>query len=413
MTLNRLQSRHRQIFEWISILAVVFALLCTAPAAFGRADDSIAALKHQAEELVKAEKFTEALPILEKIVAAEPNDAHTQFNLAFALIGQAIVTKDLAERKAMRIRARNSFLKAKELGETAPVLVALIEGLPADGSDTNTFSTNTQVNDLMNGAEALFAQGKLDEALLGYQRALELDPKMYHAALFSGDVFTQKGDFPSAEIWYQKAIAIDPNKETAYRYSATPFMKQQKYDVARDRYVEAYIAEPYNKFSAAGLNQWSQVTKTSIGHPKIDIPVEVTVEDKGDTKINITADAMMNKDGGGAGWILYGGTRTQWHKEKFAKAFPDEKVYRHSLAEEAEALRAVISISTTSDAKLKNLSPALLKLKKLNDEGLLESYILLARADEGIAEDYPAYRDKNRDKLRRYVVDYVLTAGGK
>jgi tetratricopeptide (TPR) repeat protein len=413
MTPSHIQSQHERIFVRISLLAVLFALLCMTPAASGLADDSLAALKQQADALIKAEKFTEALPILEKIVAAEPNNASMQFNLGFALIGQAIVTKDAAERKAMRVRARNSFQKAKELGETAPVLEALIEGVPADGADSNPFSANIQANDLMNGAEALFAQGKLDEALLGYQRALELDPKLYHAALFSGDVFTQKGDFPNAEIWYQKAIAIDPNKETAYRYSATPFMKQKKYDVARDRYVEAYIAEPYNKFSAAGLNQWSQVTKTPIGHPKIDIPVEVTVDDKGDAKINITADAMMNKDGGGAGWILYGGTRTTWRREKFAKTFPNEKVYRHSLAEESEALRAVISISTSPDPKLKNNSPALLKLKKLNDEGLLESYILLARADEGIAQDYDAYRDKNRDKLRRYVVDYVLTAGGK
>jgi hypothetical protein len=53
------------------------------------------------------------------------------------------------------------------------------------------------------------------------------------------------------------------------------------------------------------------------------------------------------------------------------------------------------------------------KLKKLNDEGLLEAYILLARPDEGIAEDHPAYLKRERDKLRRYVVEYVMTGGGK
>jgi hypothetical protein len=67
----------------------------------------------------------------------------------------------------------------------------------------------------------------------------------------------------------------------------------------------------------------------------------------------------------------------------------------------------------TSDKKVKNLNPSLAKLKKLDDEGLLESYILLARPDQGIAQDYPAYRDQHRDKLRKYVVDYVLTGGGK
>src|SRR5882724_10050755 len=375
----------------------------------GQTGSDLAAVKQQADQLISAEKFTEALPLIERVLTAEPGNAHFQFNLGFALIGQGTVTKEPAERKAIRIRARNAFIKARDLGEKAPVLDAVIEGLPADGSDTNGFSPNAQVNDLMNGAEALFSQGKLDEALLGYQRALELEPKLYYAALFCGDVFTQKGDFPSAEIWYQKAIAIDPNRETAYRYSATPLMKQQKYELARDRYIEAFIAEPFSKFSVAGLNQWSQVTKTPIANPNVDIPVEVKIDDKGEMQINMTANMSGGGNDGVGAWILYGGTRIEWHKQKFAATFPSEKVYRHSLAEESDALRSVISMAT-SDKKVKVLNASLAKLKQLNDAGLLESYILLARADDGIAQDYPAYRDKNRDKLRRYVLLYVMAA---
>src|SRR6185369_125080 len=99
-----------------------------------------------------------------------------------------------------------------------------------------------------------------------------------------------------------------------------------------------------------------------------------------------------------------------WRKEKFAKTFPNEKTYRHSLAEEADALRSVLSVATAD--KDKKLSPSLIRLKKLDDEGLLESYILLARPDDGIALDHPAYLKQNRDKLRRYVMQYVVKAGG-
>jgi tetratricopeptide (TPR) repeat protein len=408
----RIPLRRTKSIARVSLLALAIPLMFAASSAFAQSDDSLPVVKQKAEDLIKAQKFTEALPLIEKIVVAEPDNAHMQFNLAFALLGQASVTKDAAERKALRLRARSSFLKAKELGEKAPVLDALISGLPADGSDTSPFSQNIQANDLMNGAEALFAQGKLDDALLIYQRTLDLDPKLYHAALFCGDVYMQKADFPNAEIWYQKAIAIDPNRETAYRYSATPLMKQQKYDIARDRYVEAYIAEPYNKFSAAGLSQWAQITKTVIGHPRIEIPVNVTTNDKGELNMNIPANMMIGSTDGSNAWIIYGGTRISWRKEKFAAEYPNEKEYRHSLAEEAAALRAVVSMAT-SDKKVKSLNPSLAKLKKLDDEGLLESYILLARPDQGIAQDYPAYRDQHRDKLRKYVVDYVLTGGGK
>ena len=375
--------------------------------------ESIQELRQRAAELTKQQKYTEALPILQKLAIAEPDNPETHFYLGFALIAQANVTKDDAARKALRVRARNAFIKAKELGVQEPVIDALIQNTPADGSDGKAFSQHAEANKLMTEAEALFSQGKLDDALRNYQKALQLDPKIYEAALFSGDVHNHRGDFQQAETWYQKAIAIDPTRETAYRYSATPLMKQRKYDQARDRYIEAYITEPYNKYSVAGLTQWAQATSTRLAHPAIDIPTDVTFDEKGDAKINLDMSALLGgKDDGSFAWISYGATRSTWRKEKFAKTFPQEKTYRHSLAEEADALRSVVALAT-GDKKVKKLSPSMEKLKKLNDEGLLEAYILLARPDEGIAADHPAYLKRNRDKLRRYVVEYVLTGGGK
>jgi len=380
---------------------------------YAQGGEDIGALKQKAAELVKQQRYTEALPILEKVAAAEPDDAQTQFFLGFALIGQANNTKEPAARKALRVRARAAFVKAKELGMNEPLVDGLINSMAPDGSDGAAFSANAEADKLMNEAEALFAQGKLDDALKNYQAALRLDPKIYTAALFSGDVYKERGDFQQAEVWYQKAIEIDPYRETAYRYSATPLMKQKKYDQARDRYVEAYITEPYNKFSVSGLTQWAQVTQTRLSHPTIDIPTDVKFDEKGDAQINLDAGALLSgKDDGGFAWISYGATRSTWRKEKFAKTYPREKAYRHSLAEEADALRSVLALA--SDKKVaKTLSPSLVRLKKLDEEGLLEAYILLARPDQGIAEDHPAYLRQNRDKLRRYVVDYVLTGGGK
>ena len=375
-------------------------------------NEGLADLKAQAAALVKQTRLTEALPLLEKIVAAEPQNARMVFNLGFALIAKSMALADGPDRRALRVRARDAFIKAKELKINEPVVEALIQSLPPDGSPGAAFSENVEANALMVRAEGSFSQGNLDAALADYQKALQLDPKLYHAALFCGDVAMQKGDYNQAEIWYQKAITINPLKETAYRYSATPLMKQGKTDAARDRYVEAFIVEPYSRFARAGLIQWSQLTGTNIGHPEIDIPSKVTFDDKGDAKIDLDASALLGgKDDGSFAWISYGATRSAWHKGKFVQTFPNEKAYRHSLPEEADALRSVIAMAT-SEKKVKKLSPALAKLKKLNDEGLLEAYILLARADEGISQDYPAYLKQNRDKLRRYVMEFVLTAGG-
>jgi tetratricopeptide (TPR) repeat protein len=370
-------------------------------------------MKQTVAKLVEEVRYTEALPLLEKLVVAEPGNAQNHFYLGFALMAQATNTNDAAQRKALRVRARAAFVKAKELGIGEPVVDALISGIPLDGGDAGSFSKKIVANSLMNEAEAFFAQGKLDQALADYQKALELDPKLYHAALFAGDVFVQKQDYEQGLKWYERAIAIDPTIETGYRYSATPLMKQGKTEAARDRYIEAFITEPYNKFARAGLIQWGNVTQTPLAHPDIKIPTNVSFDDKGNVNINLDAAALLGggKDDGSFAWIVYGTTRSEWKKEKFAKQFPKESQYRHSLAEEVDALRTVIAIAS-GDKKTKKLEPSIARLKKLNDEGLLESYILLAQPDEGIAQDHPAYLKENRDKLRRYMVLYVVTGGG-
>lgn len=46
-------------------------------------DESIAKCKQKAADLTKQQKYTEALPILEKLAIAEPSNAETRFYLDF------------------------------------------------------------------------------------------------------------------------------------------------------------------------------------------------------------------------------------------------------------------------------------------------------------------------------------------
>jgi tetratricopeptide (TPR) repeat protein len=360
-------------------------------------------LRKQAAELTEQQRFTEAMPLWEKVIIADPDDSDAHFYFAFTLLGKAANTPDAAERQKLRVRARTAFIKAKELGNDSPLVEGLIGSIPPDGSDAGKYSANKQAEEFMRRGEAAFSSGKMDEAFAAYQNALKLDPKIYEAALYSGDVFTHQGKFDQSEIWYRKAIEIDPNRETAYRYSATPFMKQKKFDQARDRYVEAFITEPYSRFAQQGLIQWGQATGTRLAHPRIDVP-EFKVGADGKANSTITLGSM--EDDGSMAWIGYTAKRSEWLEKKFARTFPNEKQYRHSLQEEAEALREVVK--TASSLKSKKLNPQIELLKKLDSEGLLEAYILLARPDEGIARDFAAYRDKNRERLRQYVIKFVI-----
>ncbi len=368
--------------------------------------------KKEAIRLLNEDKFIEAVPFLEKITKSEPNNAQMHFYLGISYLAQANAIRDKETVRQTRIKARQAFLKAKTLGSTDKLLDPFIASLPEDGSVRVKFSQIMEAEELMLQGETVFAQGDYDEALKLYGDALKLDPTIYEAALFSGDMYLRKNDFPNAEIWYQKAIKIDPNRETAYRYSATPLMKQQKYDEARERYIEAFIVEPYSRLSVVGLTQWAEATGMKLGHPKIDIPTSVSSDDEGNTQINLGALLSGKDDDSGVAWLMYGGTRALWRSEEFAKKYPGEK-YRHTLAEELDALQSVLLVSDeTKDKKKKkkqaNLSPALLKLKELNDKGLLAAYILLARPDDGIVLDHAEYLKQNREKLRQYVKEYVI-----
>jgi hypothetical protein len=96
--------------------------------------------------------------------------------------------------------------------------------------------------------------------------------------------------------------------------------------------------------------------------------------------------------------------------DNFARAYPNERTYRHSLAEELAAFHGVAEsvIEQIKSKRVKKLTPSLENLMELNVAGLLEAYILLARPDKEVARDYVAYRRANRDKLRRYWLDVVI-----
>ena len=389
------------------VAALLVAALAAAAATPARArrQEGAEGERRRAFELLQQGNAVAALPLLEKLSAAAPDDGQLMFLLGYAVLGRVKTLKDAEARKAARVRARALMLRARELGFDDPLMSSILESLPPGGGPDEVFSQNPQADAAMREAEAAFVQGKTDEALSAYQSALRHDPKLYEAALFSADMYLKKEQFDKAAEWYEKAIQIDPDRETAYRYSATPLMRQRRLDEAKARYVEAVVAEPYNRLTWAGLAQWAQAAKVTLAHPEIDIPAGVPADRAG-------PDPRLTADDGTPAWVAYRSARAVWRTQKFAKEFPAEKQYRHTLREEADALRAAVASvkQQQQDAQIKTLDASLARLVRLHDEGLLEAYVLLARPDEGIAQDYPAYRRANRDKLRRYLVEYVTAA---
>lgn len=370
----------------------------------------------RAFKLYEDAQYTEALPAFEKLVAKYPEDRDVIMTYGFLVLAQTAYQKDAAARKDARRRGRELLVKAQQLGANNQLLNSMLEAVPPDGGDDAKLSTKKEAEEAMREGEAAFAKKDFPKAIELYQRALLLDPQLYEAALFTGDCYYASADQRKAGEWFARATAINPDRETAYRYWGDALMKQGRVTEAGDKFVEAYLAEPYSRMSRSAFLDWGQRVNIMINHPHVEIPTNVSSQKEGEVTINLDPNALKKDDKSGAGpaWITYGLIRGTWRSTEFAKQYPNEKQYRHSLKEEAAALRTALKVfSEDKTKKAPNADPSLTLLAKLDKEGLLESFILLALPDEGIAQDYPAYRRTNLEDLRRYVKQYVLTGGGQ
>jgi tetratricopeptide (TPR) repeat protein len=384
------------------------------PAAKGEAKDGKSVPRpdrKKAMALASEHRDLEALPLLEELARADPRDREVQERLAVALITRS-VTVGPKEGQELRRRARSIFLELKKSGPLSDLGAVLADGIPDDGRIPN-FSDRAEAQAAMKEGEAAFARRDFEAARRAYQRALSLDPKLYHAALFVGDTYFAANRLPEARTWFSRAILIDPNKETAHRYLGDALNKAGLFAAARLSYIDAIIAEPYARRPWMGLGNWAKANNVTLQHPRV-VPEGLD----GDAEAGKGAEpkghpaSPLRPDDGRSHWRLYRETRQAWAKERFQKTFPGA-AYRHSLAEEADALRQVAR-AIAADVKagrIREPDPCFANLFQLDKEGLLEAYILLARPDDGIAEDFEAYRDAHRGELRRYLRKYVAPLG--
>jgi tetratricopeptide (TPR) repeat protein len=353
------------------------------------------------EDRAKAIRFDhqhrpfDALPLLEKVHKADPTDREIKERLACVLSAVA-TTYPQDQQVASLLRARKMFIELQKEMPLSNLGEILFSMIPEDGKFPPS-ATKKEAEAKMKEGELAFAKREYEKARSYYEAALAIDPKLYKAAVFAGDSYFADGKMDEAIDWFARASKIEPNMAVAYRYWGDALMKQKKYKEARDKFFEGIVAEPYTRAPWVSLSQWGDENAVKPVHPAILPP------------LNPDEKKEPNIEDGSLLVVLYQTSRTVWKEITFKERFPKEAEYRHSLEEERESLHLVAEMVRESlkNGKIKEVSPMLATLVKLEDEGLLEPYIVFARADKGIAEDYKPYREKNREKLIEYLSKYV------
>jgi tetratricopeptide (TPR) repeat protein len=366
----------------------------------------------RANALYKGGKRLEALPLYEELAKVHPQEMLYAERLADCLGAAALQTSNPAEVKALRTRERDAAKRAVDLGDTTEI-VRQMANLNPDEPLYNGINSPAKV--LLAEAEKSYSAGDFPAAMAKYTAAAEADPKLYEAPLFAGDTAYTQNDLKTAAQWFARAIAVDPNRETAYRYWGDAILRNGGDPAtAREKFIDAVVAEPYNKLAWQGIKQWAQIEKAVILAPKIDRPAGPVVDARKPNSITINVDPDATdekKHPGASAWMMYSMARASYRSDHFKKDFPEETEYRHTLKEEQSTLSLVVSVIKEQKTKPGNLDESLRTLVDLSDAGFLDCWILFSGADQGIAQDYDAYRKEHRQLLHEYLARFVVHGG--
>jgi len=358
-----------------------------------------------ARQLYERADFLDAMPVYERLAAAQPENAVYAERLAFCLTANLQMLPAGQQREDMIVRARAEAERARKLGSNSGLLPSVTTAL-----NSSAIHAPSSEEDELRDAEMAFGKGDLDAALAGYKAAAARHPTSYLAHLDAGDVYYRKGDIAGAAEWFGKAIAINPDIETAYRYWGDTLARSGDDKAALAYYIRAVVAEPYKQASRGGLQAWVKRNGATLQSPQLPRP-KVGLKDDGTGKgpapvINLDQNAMADPRAGAA-WVAYAANRVLWLKGRYLERHPGETEYRHSLDEEVESLRLAVQVIQKDLPDAAQL-PALRDLVRLSKDDMLEPYVLLNGVDAGIAQDYPAYRATHREQLAAFIEKYLI-----
>jgi Flp pilus assembly protein TadD len=90
------------------------------------------------------------------------------------------------------------------------------------------------------------AQGKLEEALIRYKVALEIQPSAAEVWVALGSLYLQKGESNNAQMAFNKAMAADPNNSEAHLNMGLYYMQEKNFILAERELAQAQSAQPDN-----------------------------------------------------------------------------------------------------------------------------------------------------------------------
>jgi len=110
----------------------------------------------------------------------------------------------------------------------------------------STIFTSRDVLNYTDKGDELFDQGKYDQAIAYYDKALAADPNDYEALYNKGVSFANLGKYEEAITYFDKALAVEPNDVDTLSYKGTSLESLGKHEEAITYFDKALAVEPDN-----------------------------------------------------------------------------------------------------------------------------------------------------------------------
>ena len=127
-------------------------------------------------------------------------------------------------------------------------LMTLLAGLWAGTFILPAFSAEKTAEHYIKEGKDFLQANKVEDALVSFTKALQLDPKSITALINRGNAFCKQGSYENAIEDYSEVIRLDPkngkaynNRAVAYWYNNEPFKSQA------DRQLAEILGAPVNK----------------------------------------------------------------------------------------------------------------------------------------------------------------------
>jgi Flp pilus assembly protein TadD len=152
---------------------------------------------------------------------------------SFIQIGlQSASFKVTAEAKAGTATATT------RVSQRGPSTVKLVIGSGAT-NDPSVAAKAAELRKAFEEGVALSREGKYDDSVAAFNRAIALNPKCQDCFYNIGFAYAQKKDYAQAEENYKKALEVKPDYAEAYNGLANIYNAQRKFDLAAEASAKA------------------------------------------------------------------------------------------------------------------------------------------------------------------------------